>query len=143
MAASEALADAILGWLKGNAFPAPPVTNLYLSLHEGEPGPAGTANDVTTTIAGGRATLPLADIGSISTAAEGGKQMATSAVVTFTGAALAGGVVSHVGLWSAAPGGTFYGGGIVPLPVTVLAGDIVRIPVASLRVLVKGYIAAP
>jgi hypothetical protein len=140
MAASQALADSLLGWFKGSAFLAAPVTNIFLSLHTGEPGPAGTANDVTAAVAGGRATLALSNLGSITEAAEGGRQVFSGDAITFTESALSGAVITHVGLWSEVTGGTFYNGGVVPLPIQVITGDIVRIPVGGLLIKVKGYV---
>lgn len=141
MAASQALADSLLGWFKGSAFLSAPATNIFLSLHTGEPGPAGSLNDVTVAVAGGRGTLPLVQLSSITSAAEGGRQAFSSDAITFTESALAGAVITHIGVWSAVSGGTFYSGGVVPLPVQVITGDIVRIPVGGLRFKVKGYVS--
>lgn len=67
----------------------------YLSLHSADPGGAGTSN--ATTAARRPATLTST-----------GGNIALSAAVAFTGGA-ANGAVTHVGLWSASTGGTYYG----------------------------------
>jgi hypothetical protein len=139
MASSKALADAFLNWLKGSAFLAAPETNLFLSLHTEAPGPAGTAGDVSTAVLGGRATVSMAALGANSSAAEGGRQASNNTTLTLTGDAQVDALISHVGIWSAASGGTFYVGGALPTSVQVLAGDIVRIPVGGLRFVVPGY----
>ena len=51
MAFSQYLADRILGWVKGTTFPAA-LSNVYLSIHSGDPGTGGTSNDVTASITG-------------------------------------------------------------------------------------------
>lgn len=143
MAFSTALANSLLGWFKGSAFPSAPSTTLYLSLHTGEPGPAGTANDVTTAVAGGRAAMPIADLGAIGEASEGGRVISVEAIVNFTNSALAAATISHVGIWSAASAGTFHAGAALTQSAGVLIGDIVRIPIGGLRLRAVGYVTPP
>lgn len=139
MTASSAIADAILGWVKGSAFPAAPSTNIFLSLHGGEPGPTGVANDITVALAGGRATVPMSSLSGIVDADGGGRETSGGEVITFTGAALAAGTITHVGVWTELTGGTFVAGGLLPFVVPVITGDIVRIPVGRFKLRVPGY----
>jgi hypothetical protein len=141
MAFSDALASSLLGWFKGSPFITAPSTTIYLSLHTGEPGRTGTANDVTTAVAGGRAALPIANLGAIANSSEGGRVTSVEAIVNFTNSALAAANISHVGIWSASSGGTFYAGGALTQSASVLVGDIVRIPVGGLRLRAVGYVA--
>jgi hypothetical protein len=131
------LANSLLGWFKGSTFITAPTT-LYLSLHSGSPGLNGTANDVTTAIAGGRATLAVADLGEIADHPDGGRQTSSEELITFTNAALGAGVVTHIGIWSAASGGSFYGSGLLSQAASVQIGDIVRIPIGALRLRAVG-----
>ena len=140
MAFGNVLANSLLGWFKGSAFITAPSTNLYLSLHNGEPGPDGTANDVTATIAGSRAALAVADLGAIADSPDDGRQISANAVITFTSSALADGTVTHIGVWSASTAGSFYGGGPLTQSASVQAGDIVRIPSGSMRIRARGYV---
>lgn len=139
MAFGNVLANSLLGWFKGSPFITAPSTTLYLSLHSGEPGPEGTANDVTAAVAGGRGAFALSDLGAIANSPDDGRQITLNAVTTFTGAALAPALISHVGIWNAASDGSFYGGGPLTQVASVLAGDIVRIPSGSLRIRARGY----
>jgi|GEM_PF-830316 len=143
MAFSDALANSLLGWFKGSAFVTAPSTTLHLSLHTGEPGPAGTQSDVTTAVAGGRAAMPVADLGAIGSDAAGGRVISVEAIVNFTNSALAIGQISHVGIWSAASAGTFYAGAALTQSASVQVGDIVRIPIGGLRLRAVGYMPPP
>lgn len=69
---------------------------LFVSLHSADPGTTGT-NETTATRQ------------SASWGASSGGDLSLSATETFTGGA-ASGACTHVGLWSLASGGTFYGG---------------------------------
>ena len=80
---SDYTADEILDWMKGNAVATPPAA-LYLTLHSGNPGPAGTANDVSVALGGGRTALPQADLGALADRAEGGRQTSSEATSTST-----------------------------------------------------------
>lgn len=142
MAFGTALANSLLDWFKGSSFMAAPGTNLYVSLHTGEPGPDGTSFDVTTAVAGGRAPLTVADLGDIADDPLGGRVITYNEQIDFTNSALAGAVITHIGLWSAASAGNFYGGGALTQVAVVQAGDIVRIPTGSLKIRAIGYIDA-
>jgi hypothetical protein len=150
MAASQFLADAILNWLKGESFPEAPQRGAFLSLHRGEPGPAGTEHDITAEVAAGRAQLPRELIGPIYSMPEGGRQVRNDEKLLFEGLASRDVQITHVGFWSEPVGGEFYCGGPLishtePVPVfsplDVLEGDQVSIPFPKLKLAVAGYIA--
>lgn len=123
---STYLAGAILGWIKSTAFPSDPAA-VYVSLHDGDPGDAGTAGtDVTTTVrVAGRVAVTFGTITA--------KAMSNSADVDF-GAAAGGADVDHFGIWDASSAGNFLGGGELVTPRTILTSDPVKFPTGSLTI---------
>ena len=51
MAFSQYFGQKILNWIKGSSFPTQ-LSNVYVSIHTGDPGTAGTSSDVTLTVTG-------------------------------------------------------------------------------------------
>lgn len=97
-------------------------TALYASLHTADPGESGT-NEVTGGTYGRQAI-------SFNTAAT--KATTNTATIDFTLMPVA--TVTHVGLWSAASGGTFWWGGTLTASKTTAAGDTLRIAAADFDV---------
>lgn len=94
---NASFANNLLAILQGTAFPSPPAT-VYMQLHTGQPGAAGTTNisaGSTTRVA-----APLAAPSGGSTSQTGTAPSWTNAGTTET--------LQFVSLWSAATGGTFY-----------------------------------
>lgn len=123
---STYLAGAILGWIKSTAFPADPAA-VYVSLHDGDPGDAGTAGtDVTTTInAGGRVAVTFGAVAA--------KAITNDADVDF-GTADGPADVDYFGVWDASSAGNFLGGGALVTPRSILTADPVKFPVGSLTI---------
>jgi hypothetical protein len=94
---------------------------VWVKLHLGDPGAAGTANPAAET------TRKQATFGS---GATGGAISNTAAVewapVPNTE------TVSWVSLWTASTGGTFLGNDQLPTPAALTAGDTFRIPIGDL-----------
>lgn len=143
MAFSQYLADKILNWIQGSAFPTE-LSNVYISIHTGVPGDSGTSNDVTSSITGlgsnFRATVSAANLSAPTAAVGGGRQVSNGSAVTITNsasnaAAPAGVTLTHFGIWDAAgPGGNFLGYGTLTAPVTIFTGDTVQFAVGALVV---------
>jgi hypothetical protein len=131
---SQYLADQTLNWFRGTTYTAAPGTNVYLSLHSQDPGVIGLNGDVTTTLAAGRAVIPVANFGAPSSVTAGGRQIANNASVTFTNSAAAPATITFFGLWDAASGGNFLAYGLLGQPVNVLTGDILEFPVGQLTI---------
>lgn len=134
MAASQYFADAILNWLRGTTFPAAPVTNVFLSLHSGDPGALGVNNDVTTTIASGRATLALANLTTPAAGSPSGRVISNVSAVNFTNSALADATLTYFGVWSAISAGNFLVSGILSPPANILTGDIVEFAAGQMKI---------
>lgn len=119
MALSQALEDALLAWVLGSAFPAPP-TALWLSLHNG---PVPTlANQIGGWAGGDRLQLTAADFAAASTAPEGGRQR-LNARALMLGSQNAPQTVASFAIWDAATGGNLLLSGDVVPDATVNAGD--------------------
>lgn len=105
MALSTYLADALLNWHRGTAFPAAPVT-IYLSLHTAHPGGTGT-NELP--VANGYARIAVA----LDAPADysDGRMSDNTDLETFTAAGGDWGLVTHVGFWDASTGGNFLDSG--------------------------------
>lgn len=88
-------------------------TNVYLSLHTGDP--SGGGNEVS----GGAGPYARQALGA-KFAAESGGQVATNAAVNFAG--MPGVTVTHWGLWDAASGGNLLYYGSLDLAEVVTAG---------------------
>lgn len=139
---SQYLATRILNWHRGVAngttgaqpgIPAAPTT-LYVSLHSADPGVNGANNDVTSTVAAARGTIPAADW-SLPTPAPSpasGFQVSNTNQVTLSNSAPGTATVTYFGLWDAAVGGNFLEYGVLGNPLTIAVGDIVRFSVGQL-----------
>lgn len=119
MALSQTTEDAILAWLLGTAFPAPP-RETWLSLHSSE------SVDGTTEIrgwsGGDRIRLTAADFGAVSSTSDGGRARVNLRALAF-GAHANDQTVRAFGLWDDPAGGNLLlVGGVVP-DVTIRAGD--------------------
>lgn len=133
MPSSSYLADKQLNWFRNQAF-GTPISNLFISVHSGDPGANGTGNDATTTIGSGRATLSSSNISAPAAATGGGRQVSNTATVTMTGSSTNNSpvTITHFGAWDSVTGGNFLAYGLVSPPVTVLLGDTVSFPVGNL-----------
>lgn len=137
MAFSAYLADKVLSWAKGTTFPVA-LTNVYVSLHSGDPGTSGTSNDVTATIQGSatRVGIPSANFSAVSSSAGGGFEITNSNVVQFTTNAVNGALttVTHFGLWDASTSGNFLASGSLSSSVDVATGDTVQFNAGALAI---------
>ena len=123
MALSAYLRDKLLDhFLKGSAFAQP--TNIYVSLHTGDPGTTGD-HEVT----GGSYERQLANA-SFAAAASGVKS--SNAIVDF--AAMPATTVTHVGIWDALTTGNFLVGGALAASKTTNDGDTFRLPSGDIDV---------
>lgn len=129
---SDYLANANLNWFKGTSFVAAPSSNLFLSLHTENPTGTGSTGDVTTAIAGARATLPIANLSSPTAAVGGGRQISNTAPVPVTNSATSTATITYFGIWSAASAGNFLAYGILATPVDVIPGDILQFATGQL-----------
>jgi hypothetical protein len=134
MPASSYLADANLNWLRGTTFPSAAPVNLFLSLHDEDPGPNGTSGDVTATLRpAGRVVVAGTNFSAPTNAVDGlGRQCSNTVVISITESAAAAAAVTHVGFWSASTGGNFLTYGLVTPPTNFLTGDIIRFPTGQL-----------
>ena len=135
---SQYLADLQLNWFRGTSFAAAPSTNIFVSVHSADPGAIGVNNDVTTTIAAARATLPLANLSAPGAGSPSGRSISNTATVTLTNSALAGATLTYFGLWDAVSSGNFLTYGLLTQPVNVLTGDIVAFPSGLLIIRAPG-----
>ena len=119
MALSQTLEDALLAWVLGTAFPAPPAA-LWLSLHSGAV-PTG-ANQITGWSGGDRVQVQASDFAAATTATGGGRQRLNSRALMLGAHSSSQSVVSFA-LWDAATGGNLLLSGDVAPDVTVNAGD--------------------
>lgn len=135
MAFSQYLANNILTWIKGTTFPAA-LSNVYISLHSGDPGTAGTANNVQSTITGSanRTAVATSSFGTVGAAGGGGFQITNSASVQITTNASAGATVTYFGVWDAVTGGNFLASGALTTSVDVVTGDTVQFNAGALAI---------
>ena len=94
---------------------------VYVKLHIGDPGAAGTSNPATETTREQATFGSAASSGAISNTAD---IEWTSVAATET--------LTHVSLWTASTGGTFIGSDDLPASKNVNAGDTFRIPTGDL-----------
>ena len=119
MALAQTTEDAILAWLLGTTFPAPPAET-WLSLHSDES--VGLATQISSWSGGDRVRLTNADFGAVSSTGDGGRARVNIRALAF-GSHTSDQTVRAFGLWDAASGGNLLlVGGIVP-DVTIRAGD--------------------
>lgn len=130
---STYLADNVLLWFKGTTFPTS-VTNVYISIHTGNPGSLGTAADVSTDMAGGRVAVSAADFNnpSLSALDGGGRQISNTQIVSITASALTAGTLTHFGLWDSSSAGNFLGYGTLSSSRSVEIGDQLQFPIGQL-----------
>lgn len=131
---SQYFSDQTLNWFRGTTVAAPPSTNVYLSIHEGDPGATGVNGDVSTAVAGGRATVPISALGAPAGAPGGGRIISNTSLITVTSSATDTAAVTHFGIWDADTAGNFLCFGILAQPVNVLVGDLLRFPVGELSI---------
>lgn len=136
MAFSQYLATQILSWVKGSAFPTA-LSNVYVSIHTGDPGTAGTSNDVTATVVGGnRVAVSSSAFSSVGSAGGGGFQITNTGVVQMTASAV--NVVTqsltHFGIWDAASSGNFLASGSLSASVDVATGDTVQFNIGAMAI---------
>jgi hypothetical protein len=112
-------ANAWLNTLRGtSAATFTGVTTMFVQLHTGDPGSAGTANVSSVT------TRPALDFA----AASAGSQSATSTLPSWTNwAGTNGEVVTHISTWGASSSGTFYYSAALSASKTVNTGDTLNL----------------
>lgn len=119
MAVSEALQDALLAWVLGNPFPAPP-TALWLSLHNAPVPTLG--NQINGWAGGDRLQLTATDFAAASAAPEGGRQI-LNARALMLGPQMVPQTIASFAIWDAATGGNLVLSGDVVPDATVNPGD--------------------
>lgn len=112
-------ANAWLNVLRGtSAATFTAVTTLFVQLHTGDPGASGTANVSSVT------TRPALNFG----AAASGSQSAVATLPSWaTWAGTNGEVITHISVWGASSGGTFYYSAQLAASKTVNTGDTVNL----------------
>jgi len=119
MALSQLTEDAVLAWLLGTAFPAPPA-QVWLALHSG-PQPA-LGNEIKGWAGGDRIRVAASDFSAAANATGGGRERLNSKALLL-GVHTSPQTVQSFGLWDAASGGNLLLAGDVNPDVTVTAGD--------------------
>lgn len=119
-------ANAYLNWLRGTTMPSAP-SDLYISLHNGDPGNDGTSGtDVTTQVrAAGRVAATFG--------APANKRIENSDPVEF-GQSENAVNITHFGVWDAATDGNFLGGRSLQAARSVAQGDPVAFLTGDLAV---------
>lgn len=97
---------------------------VYVKLHLGDPGAAGTTSPATET------TRQEATFGAASSGA-----LTNDAAIEWTGVSTSE-TYSHISLWTASSGGTFIGSDDLSSTAAVTAGDTFRIPAGDLDITV-------
>lgn len=135
MAFSQYLADKILIWIKGTTFPTA-LSTVYISLHSGDPGTAGSNNNVQTTITGSanRTAVTTSTFSTVGSAGGGGFQITNNNSVQITTNAAGGATVTYFGVWDAVTGGNFLASGQLTTAVDVVAGDTVQFNAGALAI---------
>ena len=137
MAFSHYFATQILSWVKSSAFPSAP-TNVYVTLHTGDPGTAGTANDVSATITGSsnRTQVASSAFSSVGAASGGGFEITNTGVVQITTNAQnsTGQNLTHFGIWDAQTSGNFLASGSLTSNVDVQQGDTVQFNIGAMAI---------
>lgn len=119
MALSQALEDAVLNWVLGAAFPAPP-SAVWLSLHSGAV--PTSSNEISAWAGGSRLRVFASDFAAATTAPTGGRRR-LNARALLLGAPASSQPVASFAIWDAATGGNMLLTGDVVPDVTVNAGD--------------------
>ena len=137
MAFSQYFATKILSWVKSTTFPSAP-TNVYVTLHTGDPGTAGTTNDVTSTItgSGNRTQVASSAFSSVGAATGGGFEITNTGVVQITTSAQNTSALNltHFGIWDAQTGGNFLASGSLTSNVDVQQGDTVQFNIGAMAI---------
>lgn len=137
MAFSQYLADRVLNWFKASAFPTA-LSNVYISIHTGDPGASGTSSDVTVAVTGSSSRTAVASSAFTSpgNASGGGREVTNTSVVQITTSAtnVATQTITHFGVWDAATSGNFLASGVLTSPVGVQTGDTVQFNVGALAI---------
>lgn len=137
MAFSQYLADKILTWVKGTAFPTA-LSNVYISIHTGNPGVNGTSNDVTSSVTGSanRTTVASSAFSAAGNATSGGREITNTGIVQITTNAANPTIqtITHFGVWDAATSGNFLASGELTTSVGVQAGDTVQFNIGAMAI---------
>jgi hypothetical protein len=130
---SQYLAQQTLNWFRSSQLDLPP-TNLFISLHSADPGRNGTTSDITVAVAGGRGTLPTANLSApvLSALPGGGFQISNTAPVLMTSNAPGSGTLTFFGVWTAITGGNFLAYGTLTTPITAQVGDVLQFATGQL-----------
>lgn len=137
MPSSQYLAQKKLGWFRGTApefaYPAS-IGNLYISIHNANPGVNGSDGNVTTAVAGGRGTLSSANLSSPtpSSLPGGGFQISNTQAIVMTISAESAQTLTHFGVWDSLTGGNFLCYGSLAQPVSVQVADVVRFAIGQM-----------
>lgn len=99
----------------------------FISLHTGDPGNTG-ANEVAGGAYARQGPVSFSNTGANPSTA------ANTALVQYPTATASWGTVTHFGIWSAASGGTFYGGASVVTPKVIDIDDIARWDIGKLTI---------
>lgn len=122
MSISDYLELQILDAVFNNTVGALPVAAVYVKLHVGDPGEAGTANPAGET-----------DRISASFGAAASGAVANDAAIEWTAVSTSE-TYSHISLWDAATAGNCLWTGALTAPVAVVAGNDFTIPIGDLDV---------
>lgn len=137
MAFSQYFATEILTWIKGSSFPTA-LSNVYVSIHTGDPGTAGTSNDVTLTVTGSsnRTAISASAFTGVTGASPSGFEIKNTNTVQITVNAQNGTqqTLSHFGLWDAQTSGNFIASGALTANVDVQSGDTVQFNANALAI---------
>ena len=137
MAFSQYLASQILNWVKGTTF-ASSLSNVFISIHTGDPGTAGTANDTTSNVTGtaNRRSVSSAAFSAVGSAPGGGFQITNTGTVQLTTSAANSTpvTVTHFGIWDAQTGGNFLASGSLTTSVSIQNGDTVQFNIGAMAV---------
>jgi uncharacterized Zn-binding protein involved in type VI secretion len=135
MAFSQYLADKILTWVKGVTFPTA-LSTVYVSLHSGDPGTAGSNNNVQATVTGSanRTAVTTSTFSTVGAAPGGGFQVTNNNAVQMTTNASGSATVTYFGVWDAVTGGNFLASGALTSSVDVVTGDTVQFNAGALAI---------
>ena len=129
MACSLYFGQKILNWIKGSSFPTQ-LSNVYVSIHTGDPGTAGTSSDVTLTVTGSsnRTAISSSAFTGVTGASPSGFEIKNTNTVQITPNAQNGTqqTLKHFGLWDAQTSGNFIASGALTTSVDVQSGDTVQ-----------------
>ena len=111
---------------------------MYVTLHTGDPGTAGTANDVSATITGSsnRTQVASSAFSTVGAASGGGFEITNTGVVQITTNAQnsTGQNLTHFGIWDAQTSGNFLASGSLTSNVDVQQGDTVQFNIGAMAI---------